>query len=58
VFRLIPVISISSAMPPRPHWSASSPTKRRRFFSSRPATTRLIAWCSLATALYGCCRQV
>src|SRR5262249_33121518 len=58
VFRLIPVISISRAMLPRPHWSASSPTKRRRFFSSRPATTRLIAWCSLATALYGCCWQV
>src|SRR5262245_33255531 len=58
VFRLIPVISISRAMPPRPHWSASSPTTRRRFFSSRPATRRLIAWCSLATALYGCCWQV
>jgi hypothetical protein len=58
VFRLIPVISINRAMPPRPHWSASRPTKRRRFFSSRPATTRLIAWCSLATALYGCRWQV
>src|SRR5919108_2978958 len=51
VLRLSPVISINRAMPPCPHCSASSPTKRRRFFSSRPATTRLIAWCSLATAL-------
>jgi hypothetical protein len=51
VLRLTPVISISRAMPLRPHWSTSSPRRRRRFFSSRPAVTRLIAWCSLAMAL-------
>ena len=54
VTRLSPVISCNSWMLPRPHWRASSPTKRRRCFSSSPATKRLIARCSFAIALCGC----
>ena len=57
VLRLRPVICASRVIPPRPHWAARQPTTNRRWRSSSVATTRLIAACSPATSLPGCCWQ-
>ena len=57
VFRLSPVISITRCTPPCPHCIASTPANRLRFFSLRFAITRLMARCSFANALRGCCWQ-
>src|SRR5882757_9006740 len=54
VVRLIPVTRDSSATPPCPSRSASSPTTRLACFSSRSATTRFSFRCSMASALRGC----
>jgi hypothetical protein len=54
VVRLIPVTRATCWTPPYPRWAANSPTKRRRCFSSKLTTTRLMLTCNFAVSPCGC----
>src|SRR5262249_29565898 len=55
VVRLKPVTRARCWTPPEPWRVASNPTKRRRLFSSRVASTRLMLVCNSAASPVGSC---